>query len=239
MTDPRIPGEDLAALAQGTLEHGERARVLHAIATDPGALRELDDLRALDDLLRTMAPADVPPPTLRRRTLNAVAAAGAAESTPRRPAGRRRLRAPRLRWAAGLAAAAAACVVAVLALGGGEPGELELRAELRAPASPRATATAEVRLLGIGRTIRFRTTELPILPKGEFYELWFASPHDRPGRLDRISAGTFHPDPDGVSDVRLTAAVDPQRYPVLVVTAEPGDGDPLPSRREVLRSDGP
>ena len=70
------------------------------------------------------------------------------------------------------------------------------------------------------------------------YELWFASPRDRPGRLDRISAGTFHPDPEGVSDVRLTAAVDPAKYPILIVTAERGDGDPRPSRNVVLRSGG-
>lgn len=93
-------------------------------------------------------------------------------------------------------------------------------------------------MLDIGRAIEFRSTRLPILPKGEYYELGFASPRDRPGHPDRISAGTFHPDPEGVSDVRLTAAVDPARYPTLVVTAEPGDGDPRPGGHEVLRSSG-
>ncbi len=126
----------------------------------------------------------------------------------------------------------------MLALAPGERGELELRADLHPPGSSRTAATADVRLLGIGREIAFRSSALPILPKGEFYELWFASPRDRPGRLDRISAGTFHPDPEGVSDVRLTAAVDPAKYPILIVTAEPGDGDPLPSADEVLRSGG-
>ena len=123
-----------------------------------------------------------------------------------------------------------------LALPAGERGELELQAALHAPASAGTTATAEVRLLGIGREIHFHTEALPILPTGEFYELWFASPRDRPGRPDRISAGTFHPDPQGVSDVRIMAAVDPARYPTLIVTAEPGDGDPRPSTDEVLRS---
>jgi len=36
----------------------------------------------------------------------------------------------------------------------------------------------------------------------------------------------------------LTAAVDPARYPILIVTAESGDGDPRPSRNVVLRSGG-
>jgi len=103
-----------------------------------------DDLRGVDALLRTMAPADPAPPALRARMLAAVAAAGA---------GPRPARAPRR-------------------------------------------------------------------------------------RLDRFSAGTFHPDPEGVSDVRRTAAVDPAKYPILIVTAESGDGDPRPSRDVVLRSGG-
>lgn len=194
------------------------------------AERHLSD-GELHALLRDMVPADVPPPGLRARTL---AAAGGRGLRPAAAAARRRRR--RI-WAAGLATAAAAAVAAaVLALPGGERGELELRTALHPPASAGTTATAEVRMLGIGREIHFRTTALPILPKGEFYELWLASPRDRPGRPDRISAGTFHPDPQGRTDVRLTAAVDPGRYPTLIVTAEPGDGDPRPSADEVLRS---
>jgi hypothetical protein len=60
-------------------------------------------------------------------------------------------------------------------------------------------------------------------------------PGDRPGAPERISAGTFHPDPEGRSDVRFAAAVDPQGYPELAVTRERGDGDPSPGR-DVLQS---
>ena len=49
-------------------------------------------------------------------------------------------------------------------------------------------------------------------------------------------ASTFHPDRQGRSGARFTAAVDPARFPVLSVTAEPGDGDPRPTGPEVLRS---
>jgi hypothetical protein len=38
---------------------------------------------------------------------------------------------------------------------------------------------------------------------------------------------------------RLAAAVDPARYPILSITAEPGDGDPRPSDDEVLRTPRP
>jgi hypothetical protein len=106
---------------------------------------------------------------------------------------------------------------------------------LRAPSgTPRASV--EVRRAGIGRVVAFRSDSLPILPKGRYYELWFVGPGDSPGHPNRISAGTFHPDPYGRSHVRLAAAVDPARYPVLAVTAEPGDGDPRPSGTEVLRN---
>ena len=89
---------------------------------------------------------------------------------------------------------------------------------------------------GIGRVIEFRSDDLAILPKGEYYELWFVGPGDSRRKSNRISAGTFHPDPEGRSHVSFAAAVDPVKYPVLSVTAEPGDGDPRPSQREVLRS---
>jgi len=60
----------------------------------------------------------------------------------------------------------------------------------------------------------------------------------RPAALDpnRISAGTFHPDEQGNSSVRLHAAVDPAKFPELSVTAEPGDGNPERAGPEVLRS---
>jgi hypothetical protein len=104
--------------------------------------------------------------------------------------------------------------------------------------APDGRATAEVTGVrtGIGRVLEFRSDALPILPTGEFYEVWFVGPGDTDASPNRISAGTFHPDERGRTDVVLTAAVDPVRYPILVVTEEPGDGDPQPSGREVLRA---
>ena len=96
--------------------------------------------------------------------------------------------------------------------GPGLPGTPELEATLRAPGRDGASATAVVHKTGIGRAIEFRTDELPILPEGEYYELWFVGPGDRPGSPDRISAGTFHPDERGRSQARFTAAVDPSKY---------------------------
>lgn len=88
---------------------------------------------------------------------------------------------------------------------------------------------------GIGRVVDLETDDLPILPTGELYEIWFVAPGDRPDAPNRISAGTFHPAPDGRTDVVLAAAADPEKYPVVEVTSEPGDGDPAPTGPVVLR----
>jgi hypothetical protein len=84
--------------------------------------------------------------------------------------------------------------------------------------------------------VTLRSDELPVLPTGEFYELWFVGPGDSAAKPNRISAGTFHPDAEGNSDVRFHAAVDPAKYRVIAVSEERGDGDPQPTRPDVLRS---
>lgn len=100
----------------------------------------------------------------------------------------------------------------------------------------KTTASATGIRTGIGRIVQLRTGDLPILPTGELYELWFVGPGDAPSSPNRISAGTFHPDEQGRSHVDLTAAVNPEKYPALSVTAEPGDGNPAPTGPEVLRA---
>jgi len=198
------------------------------INLDPHDLEEFD---RLDGLLREMSPATAPPAELRERTIRAIAAAPTGRSRPnlpRRPRWRRSL--------GGVAAVAAVAVALVVAFGGKERPEPELRATLHAPGQPQISARADVVKTGIGREIDFRSDQLPILPQGEYYELWFVAPGDSPANPKRISAGTFHPDPQGRSRARFTAAADPTRYPELSVTAEPGDGDPRPSADEVLRS---
>ena len=191
--------------------------------------RELAELEQAASLLRDAIAVDAPPPGLKGRVLLAVELA-ATESAPAPRPPRLRFR---LAFGAGALAAAAAILLLALQLGG-PAGELELRTVLGSPNG--AEATVEVRKTGIGRVIQLRTDELPILPKGDYYELWFLGPGDTPARPNRISAGTFHPDENGRSKVTFAAAVDPALFPVLSVTAEPGDGDPRPTGPEVLRS---
>lgn len=139
--------------------------------------------------------------------------------------------------------ATAAAVVTALAVGtatdlwpgrGEERAPVEFEAALQAVTGGQAQVTGTK--VGIGRIVTLRSDDLPILPTGEFYEVWFVGPGDGPAQRNRISAGTFHPDDQGRTDVELTAAVDPAKYPEISVTAEPGDGDPTPSASEVLRA---
>ena len=81
------------------------------------------------------------------------------------------------------------------------------------PDGERLDADLRVVATGIGRVIDLDTEVLPILPTGEYYQLWFVGPGDSPASPDRISAGTFHPDPDGRSDVQFAAAVNPELLP--------------------------
>ena len=94
-----------------------------------------------------------------------------------------------------------------------------------------------MRKVGTGRVIVLRSENLRPLEIGKgLYELWFVGPGDTRAKPNRISAGTFHPDEQGRSRVRLHAAVDPAKFPVLSVTREPGDGNPRRTGPEVLRS---
>lgn len=123
--------------------------------------------------------------------------------------------------------------------GAGTAGDVEYDGPLAGPDGEAVDADLSVVGTGIGRVVELRTGALPILPTGEYYQVWFVAPDDAPGNPDRISAGTFHPDPDGRSDVRFAAAVDPELYPRVEITAEPGDGNPLPTGPVVLTASIP
>jgi anti-sigma-K factor RskA len=143
----------------------------------------------------------------------------------------------RLALAGGLAASLVVAVLVVTQIGGDADGELEVSGDLTSPDGGTSVAAVDVRALGIGREIAFESDDLPILPKGEYYELWFVGPGDSRSKPNRISAGTFHPDLEGRSRVDFTAAVDPALYPVIEVTAEPGDGNPEPTGNVVATLD--
>lgn len=238
---------DVAGYVLGTLDPEDRERFEAHLAGCDACRAELAELEPVAALGVDAAPLPALPAGLGVRTLLAVeraaseAAPAAVAPAPARPARlarparpARRAWLPRLGLAAAALAAVALAVVLVRGAGDEAPGRLEAVATLEATRGGGA-ASAEVYFTGIGRVIEFDTDDLPILPKAEYYELWFVGPRDRPGAPDRISAGTFHPDEDGRSRVSFTAAVDPAKYPGIAVTAEPGDGDPAPEGPDLMR----
>jgi anti-sigma-K factor RskA len=234
---------DLGGYLLGRLDEGELALVEEHLAICERCRAAAAELEATAALLARAAAPVAPPADLEQRTMDAVRVIAEGEPERIEAAGARpSVRLPRLSWPRRLALAGfAAAALAVAVFGGtllngdpGLPGTPELEATLASRSG--ATATASVRMTGIGRVVDFRTDDLPILPKGQYYELWFVGPGDRRGAPNRISAGTFHPDENGRSNVRFAAAVDPAKYPRLAVTAEPGDGNPRPNRPDVLRS---
>lgn len=232
---------DVAAYALGRLDPGDAARFEQHLAGCAGCREELGELAPAARLLTLAGPADEPPSDLQARTFMAIEReAGSRVMAPASPAHRgrpRRRRALRLVLAG---AAAAAVIVAVLAgvrLGEQrQPGTREVDTVLVTPAGARGGA-AVVTAVGIGRIVTIESRALPVLDNdAEFYEAWFVAPGDTRADPDRVSAGTFHPDEQGRTDVRLAAAAVPADYPVLSVTREPRDGDPRATGREVLRS---
>lgn len=197
------------------------------------------DEELLEMLARALAPADRAPGADRVAALQAAVARQTEAASSRLPEPNRiRLlrRAPML--AAAAAVAVAFLVGATLAERRENPDQaisVEFEVALRSPAGGPAADVVGIKT-GIGRIVHLRSDSLPILPTGEYYEIWFVGPGDTPARPNRISAGTFHPDEQGRSEVELTAAVDPAKYEELSVTAEPGDGNPLPNGPEVLRA---
>jgi anti-sigma-K factor RskA len=237
--EPRMPHLDAAGWVLGTLEPHERESFEAHLAGCGECRRAVAELRRPADLLRSSAPPADLPAALRDDTLGAVEDAASA-AAPRRARRERRggppwSRQPGLAIAGALAALVLAVVVAIDP--GGEDGpELEVAATLRPPGGGEREARVEVVETGIGREITLRTDDLPVLPGGEYYELWFVGPGDSRARPNRISAGTFHPDENGRSNAEFTAAVDPRKYPGLSITAEPGDGNPARTGREILRA---
>ena len=248
----------IGAYVLRALDRDERQAFEAHLATCKICQRELGELREVAGLLSEAAPAYPLPSGLQERTLAAVeraaiedgAAPALAASTnghrgpAARPAGRGaplprtrfRLTLPRLGLVAGGAAALAAAAFAGVQISerGRDLGPPEVVATLSGGGDSSRRAGATVTKTGIGRVIELRTDDLPILPKKDYYELWFVGPGDSRERPNRISAGTFHPDEQGRSNVTFAAAADPKKYPKLSVTREKGDGNPQRGGPEVL-----
>jgi Anti-sigma-K factor rskA len=238
VTGPAISHEDVAGYLLRSLtpeEEEEEAAFEQQLADCAWCRRQVGELSAPAELRRQAVPAYDMPPDFEVTTLAAVERGASENGVPPSPPARRVLWPRRLAFAAAAIAAGALVIVPRL----DRPvdgGQVELEAVLVPPTGGPERATAVVEKTGIGQEVSFRSDDLPILPRGEYYELWFVGPGDTRRRPNRISAGTFHPDEQGRSAVELTAAVDPTLYPILSVTAEPAGRHPERTGPEVLRS---
>ena len=97
-----------------------------------------------------------------------------------------------------------------------------------------ADADLTVTATAIGRVVDLRTEVLPILPTGELYEVWFVATDDSPATPHRISAGTFTPTRTDAATFGSPPPSTPLLFPIVEITAEPGDGNPLATGPVVL-----
>jgi hypothetical protein len=147
-------------------------------------------------------------------------------------------------WRRGRALVAVALAGAIFAAGwwaapsgGGESSEGDLLFRGRGFAGEGA-AQVLVQIFGRdgGRTVSVTGRQLPTLPAGQFYELWFTRPGTSGNEV--ISVGTFRSAADGAPRARFDVALDPIAFDAMVLTVEPEDGDPRPGT-PVLRVELP
>lgn len=113
-------------------------------------------------------------------------------------------------------------------------GVVEFEATIRATSGDGTAKVTGLRSPS-GLVVKIRADGLEPPPKGGYYEVFFLAPGNSARRPNQVSAGTFRPDANGESDVSLHTAVDPSTFPTVVVTAEPGDGNPALNGLPVLR----
>jgi Anti-sigma-K factor rskA len=205
--------EELAALADGSIEPDRRAELEARIDASPILADRLAEQERAVALLRG-AGDEVDAPAGLRERIDAERSARTVR-TPRRLA---------LGGIAVAAVAAAAVAVAVVA-GSGSHGTRFQAALGPTPLASGASGEATLTRTPSGWRINLHATGLPRLEGDRFYEAWLRS---STGVL--VPLGTFN---EG-ENVTLWAGVSPASYKVLTVTRERADGNQASSGQKVL-----
>jgi Anti-sigma-K factor rskA, C-terminal len=235
--------------AQHALEHPESAGwALGALDPDDAAafgdhLRFCEQCQAevagfapVAQSLTLAAPANEPPPDLESKILAAVQYAVMAASQkrpePAAPAPNSPGKASRwwrLHWtnplltavtALGAAAVTAIAFIAIQLSGHTTP-PVAASFHLRAQPGQSGSATATARHASGGWEIQLTVKGLTKLGPGQFYECWYATPANRPGHPELITAGTFT---GRNGTFTMWTAADTDEYKVMQITAEqPGN----------------
>lgn len=227
MSDLNAGGQShpqVAGWALGALDPAEAAEFPAHLRSCEPCRSELERLKPAVGLLGSAAPAVELPANLLARTLAAV------EHTAVKSR-RRRRRVRLLSFAAGLVVLLVAAGVTLVRT---DPSPAEsFQVSLAAPAGV-GSGEAVAERTPHGWSIHLSVRGLTNLGQQGSYECWYVGPGDTPDHPNRVTAGTFRVDPDGQADVRMWAAVDPKKFPIMQVTAEPANGDPASSGRVVL-----
>lgn len=228
MSDHPSPHPDVGGYVVGGLGPGETEHFEAHLGTCADCRAEVAELAPLRAVLAEATALTGPPPELQARTFELLG----------REVQRSRARATNGRL---LVAAAVVVVFAVagFALGAGGGGAPAFELALAAPDGGPAGGTAKLRRTATGVAIELVVERLPGTPGGGHYECWYVGADDSVTEPERVSAGTFTVPTSGRATVRMVTAADPERYPRVEVTLEPGDGDPRPSRSVVLASRPP
>jgi anti-sigma-K factor RskA len=207
------PAEELAALADGSLDPERRAELEAQIETSPILADRLAEQERAVALLRGAGDEVEAPAGLRAR-LEAQRSA-------------RTVRTPRRLALGGVAAAAvaAAAIVAVVLVGSGSHSTRFQAALGSTTLAPGASGEATLTRTTSGWRIHLDATGLPRLAGDRFYEAWLRSSK---GVL--VPIGTFNE----ARNVTLWAGVSPASYKVLTVTRERADGNQASSGEKVL-----
>jgi len=220
---------DAAPYVLGALEDAESYR--EHLAGCPTCRAEVGELQLVADMLPRTAPPAVASEALRERVLATVrseaellrAAGERGDERPRR-AGRARSRRPFF-LTAGVALAAAAAVIAVVAIGSGPSGREHVTTGQIAAVAPGARATLRQRS---GRA-DLVVSGMPQPPAGKIYEVWLDRGTGSPQPTDALFSVTSKG--SGAVDVPYSL----EGVKEVLVTSEPLGGSTRPTSPPVIR----
>jgi len=225
--DPALAHPEAAGWSLGILDGFDAERFAGHLRCCPDCQAAVTELGPAARMLHSAAPADVPPPGMRARTLASVAQAATAAQPGER---RGRWRGLNVRMLA-----LAAALVIVVSVGAGlalsrTPPAAAYTVALHSPSAQHASGQVDVTDTDSGWSIQLTVDHVADLGKGGFYECWWVGPGNRPGHPDLISAGTFVVGPSGSATAHMWTAADPDMYKAMQITAQTTAGTDQPGQ---------